>query len=297
VKFGLQMVVGTRHYAEVARLAEEAGFDALVVPDHLVYPPKVPATYPYADDGVLRINGVELLAGDLACYDPFVQLGFLAACTSRVKLMTGVCIAPLYHPIFLARSLATVDRMSGGRVELGIGIGWLEEEFDAAGWGFKDRGRRTDRIVEVLRQLWTNDVIEVHDEWFDFGPVKFNPKPLGRPAIPIHIGGASKPALRRIGTHGDGYIEIGSKSLEEVLEKKAVIDEARRAADRAHLPFETSSTPHALPDIDAIQRAEEAGITRVIVIPWSLDGGPLTPQAFKDWADHYHDLFISKVGT
>src|SRR5690625_829804 len=180
LEFGLQMVVGTRHYAQVGAIAEEAGFTSLHVQDHLVYRGRVPATYPYSEDGVPRLDCVELLSADLPCYDPFVQLGFLAASTQHVQLVTTVCIAPLYHPLALARSLATVDRMSGGRIALGLGVGWLAEEFAAVGATFGNRGRRADSIIKILRQLWTQDIIDYHDEFYRFGPIRFNPKPFGR---------------------------------------------------------------------------------------------------------------------
>lgn len=296
IQFGLQMVVGTRHYADVGLLAEQAGFCSLHVPDHLVYPDRVPATYPYSDDGVLRLDGVELLSGDLACYDPFVQLGFLAACTQSVKLVTGVCIAPLYHPIALARSLATVDRMSGGRVILGLGVGWLAEEFAAIGATFNDRGRRTDSIIDILRRLWTEDVIEHDDPWYRFGPIRFNPKPLSRSTIPIHVGGSSTAALRRAGRLGDGWIEIGSRTFEEFQAKLAVVQGARVDAGRADLPFEISTTAVPFASLDDYRRAADLGVSCVVVVPALGNDRPRDPAAFRDWAQRFHDDVIAKVG-
>lgn len=295
IQFGLQMVVGTRHYADVAVLAEEAGFTSLHVPDHLVYPDRVPPTYPYADDGVLRLDGVELLSGDLACYDPFIQLGFLAACTRSVQLVTGVCIAPLYHPIALARSLATVDRMSGGRVVLGLGVGWLAEEFAAIGAGFNDRGRRTDSIIEILRRLWTEDVIEHDDPFYRFGPIRFNPKPLGRNMIPIHVGGASKAALRRAGRLGDGWIEIGSRTYDEFEAKLAVVQGERINACRTELPFEITTTAVPFGCLDDYKRAADLGVSRVVVVPALGGDRPRDPAAFRDWAHRFRDDVIAKV--
>lgn len=295
IEFGLQMVVGTRHYAEVAAIAEEAGFTSLHVPDHLVYPDEVTSTYPYTDDGVLRLGGVELLSGGLACYDPFVQLGFLASCTRSVRLVTGVCIAPLYHPLALARSLATVDRMSGGRVTLGLGVGWLAEEFVAIGEEFTNRGRRTDSIIAILRRLWTEEVIDYEDEYYSFGPVRFNPKPLGASMIPIHVGGSSKAALRRAGRCGDGWIEIGSQSLEEFEDKLAVVNRERRAAGRANLPFEITTTGVRYASLDDYRRASELGVARVVVIPELGDDRPRDPTAFRAWAMRFHDEVMTKV--
>jgi probable F420-dependent oxidoreductase len=295
LEFGLQMVVGTRHYAAIGAIAEEAGFTSLHVPDHLVYPERIPATYPYADDGVLRLDGVELLSADLACYDPFVQLGYLAAATRSVRLVTGVCVGPLYHPLFLARSLATVDRMSGGRVTLGVGVGWLAEEFAAAGAGFHDRGRRLDSIIHILRTLWSQDVIEHSDEWYEFGPVRFNPKPLKGAAIPIHVGGRSPAALRRAGRLGDGWIEIGSRSVAEFAERLGEVQQARSAAGRADLPFEISLNGDFLRSADDYRRVIDLGVSRVVVVPALGADRPRSPDAFRDWARRFRDDIMERV--
>lgn len=295
LQFGLQMVVGTRHYAQVGAIAEEAGFTSLHVPDHLVYPESVPATYPYADDGVLRLDGVELFAGDLACYDPFVQLGFLAASTRTVQLMTTVCIAPLYHPLALARSLATVDRMSGGRIVLGLGVGWLAEEFAAIGAKFSNRGRRTDSIIAILRRLWADEVIDYEDDYYQFGPIRFNPKPFRRATIPIHVGGSSQPALERAGRLGDGWIEIGSRSIEDFTEMSSVVNRARVEAGRSDLPFEITTTATPYNTVDDYRRIADLGVSRVVVLPAIGDDRPRDPESFRDWAQRFRDDVMARM--
>lgn len=289
------MVVGTRHYAEIGRIAEEAGFTSLHVPDHLVYPDQLPPEYPYSDDGVLRLDGVELNTERLACYDPFVQLGFLAAATSSVRLVTGVCIAPLYHPLFLARSLATVDRMSGGRVTLGLGVGWMAEEFAAAGAGFRDRGRRTDSMIGILRELWAGDVINHADEWYEFGPIRFNPKPLNGRAIPIHVGGRSRAALRRAGRLGDGWVEIGSGSIDELAQRLAVVEAERSAAGRAEWPFEVTVTGVPLHSVADYEQIADLGVSRVVVTPSLRADRPRDPDSFREWAQGFRDDVMAKV--
>lgn len=293
VQFGLQMLMGTRYYTETAAIAEEFGFSSLHVPDHLVYPAQLPDTYPYADDGVLRINGEPIFTDNLPCYDPFVLLGHLAACTHTVELVPSVCIVPLYHPLFLARALATVDRLSGGRVALGVGVGWLDAEFAAAGQGFHDRGKRTDRILELLDSLWADELIETDDEWYEFGPVRFNPKPL-RGRIPRYVGGDSPAALRRAATRGDGWLDIGSNDLDASLAKVATIRRLRAESGRADLPFEVAVTSTVAPDRDSVARAAEHGVTRVIAMPSSIDG-KLTADSVRSWAERYADDVMSKV--
>lgn len=295
LQFGLQMVVGTRHYAEVGAIAEEIGFASLHVPDHLVYPDRIPAAYPYSEDGVLRIDGVELLSPELACYDPFVQLGFLAAATKSVQLVTAVCIAPLYHPLALARSLATVDRMSGGRIVLGLGVGWLADEFAAVGAEFTNRGRRTDSIIEILRRLWTEEVIEHEDAHYRFGPIRFNPKPLGRATIPIHVGGSSQAALTRAGRLGDGWIEIGSRDIDEFKEMLSIVNHARMVAERDDLPFEITTTATSFDTIDEYRRVADLGVSRIVVLPAISEGRSPDPKSFREWALRFRDDVMAKV--
>lgn len=287
------MLVGPRHYREVAEIAEELGFASVHVPDHLVYPAAPPTNYPYTDDGTLSLGGEEIFTASLPCYDPFGLLSYLAACTETVQLVPSVCVVPLYHPLFLARALATVDRLSGGRVALGVGVGWLAEEFAAAGESFGDRGRRTDAIIDLLRRLWREDVIEQHDAWHDFGPVRFNPKPLNG-AIPLYVGGDSKPALRRAAAHGDGWLDIGSKTLDDVIAKLNVIRRLRVEAGREQLPFEVMVTSNVAPDLDTVRRAAEHGVSRIIALPDSPEGRPSAAAARK-WAEAYHDEVMARV--
>lgn len=281
MNFGLQMAVSPRHYAEIAVMAEELGFDTIYVPEHLAFPVELQSTYPYSADGLPS------LGPDTPCFDPFALLGFLAACTRTVRLATNVCIVPLRHPLFLLRSLNTIDRLSGGRVTLGAGVGWLEDEFRWVGKPFGDRGRRTDAAIGILRRAWAGGVVEHRDEHFDFGPLVSRPTPLRAGGIPIHVGGASPAALRRAGRLGDGWLEIGSASLDEVLAKLAVVRAARADAGREHLPFEVTTKVMFASDPSALARAEEAGITRISVLPRNPAGGALTPQAFGEWGRRF----------
>jgi probable F420-dependent oxidoreductase len=283
LKFGLQLSVSPRYCAEIASVAEGLGFDTIYVPEHLAFPVDLRSTYPYSADGLPS------LGPETPCFDPFALLGFLAACTRTVRLATNVCIVPLRHPLFLLRSLNTVDRLSGGQVTLGAGVGWLEDEFRWVGEPFGDRGRRTDAIIGVLRRAWTGDVIEHRDEHFDFGPLASRPTPLQAGGIPIHVGGASPAALRRAGRLGDGWLEIGSTDLDEVLAKLAVVRAARADAGREHLPFEVTTKVNFASDPSAVARAEEAGVTRISVLPRSPTGGPLTPDVFGEWARRFRD--------
>jgi len=280
--------VSPRHYAEAAVAAEENGFESVWIPEHLVFPADMPATYPYTEGNVPPISP------STALYDPWVVLGYLAHATRSIRLGTEVFILPLRHPIATARSVVTVDRLSGGRVTVGIGVGWLESEFEVVGQSFSDRGRRTDEIVPLLRRLWTEDTVAHEGEHFGFGPVKFEPKPVQKPCPPIEIGGTSPPALRRAGRLGDGWIETGCRDLGELEAKLAVILKHRGEAGRDHLPFEVSTTGGLVQDRDSVRRCRDIGVTRVIVAP-PLTGGRTNPEQVADWANRFADELIAAV--
>ena len=204
MKFGLPLFgVSPRFYGEIAQAAEANGFESVWMPEHLVFPEKIPPTYLYSESGNPPVDS------DTPLFDVWVALAYIAHATTTIRLATNVYILPLRHPIEVARSTVTLDRLSNGRVTLGIGVGWLEDEFVAVGRGFHDRGKRTDAMIPLLRRLWSDQVIEEHNEHFDFAPVKFQPKPRNG-FIPIEVGGTTKPALRRAGRLGDGWIEVGS---------------------------------------------------------------------------------------
>jgi len=289
VKFGVMIMgVSFRSMPEVAQAYEENGFESLWVPEHLVFPANLPPLYPYTESGLPSITS------DTPSYDPWVVLGYLATCTERIRLGTHVYIMPLRHPLQTARSVVTVDRVSGGRVTLGIGVGWLPDEFEYLRVGFKDRGRRTDAAIDAVRRLWSEDVIEVHDEHYDFGPVKFNPKPLQKPSIPIEIGGSSARALRRAGELGDGWLEIGAADIDDFKTKAATVFAARAAAGRTGA-FEVTTAGSLDPGLEGYRRLEEAGATRLMVNPPRPSEAPwrVTPQDAIDWAKRFADEVIS----
>lgn len=266
MKFGTSIMgVSLRSYPEVAATFEESGFESIWIPEHLVFPAEMPATYPYSPDGYPSVTP------ETPSYDPWVLLGYLAAATSRIRLATNIFILPLRHPLQTARSVVSVDRVSGGRVTLGIGVGWLAEEFEYLGLEFANRGKQTDASIRAIRRLWTEDVIEVHDEFFDFGPVRFNPKPLQQPCIPIEIGGASPAALRRAGTLGDGWIEIGSTGIDDFADKLRTVEAARRTAGRSG-PFEITASGALADNISDYRRLRDAGATRGDYRTASRDG-------------------------
>lgn len=287
MKFGLPLFgVSPRFYAEIAKSAEDNGFESVWLPEHLVFPEEIPPTYLYTESGYPPVTV------DTPLFDVWVALSNIAQATSTVRLGTNVYVLPLRHPIEVARSVVTLDRLSNGRVTMGVGVGWLEEEFVAVGRNFHDRGKRADVMIPLLRRLWSEDVIEHHDEFFDIPPVKFQPKPRFG-TIPIEVGGASKPALRRAGRLGDGWIEIGSGSLEDARAKLDVIEAHRREAGRDALPFEVTLGGAYGRDLDGIRRCDEAGATRIVVAPLADRG--ISLETVIDFTKRFADEVITKL--
>lgn len=189
--------------AAFARHVEECGFDGLVVVEHSVVVRDYDSAYPYDPSGRME------LAADCDVPDPLDLLAFLAGQTHRIALATGVLVLPNHHPVVLAKRAATVDALSGGRLRLCVGMGWMKEEIEACGVEFASRGRRADEQLEVLRALWEGDDKGVdHDgEFFRLQAAVSYPKPAHR--IPVHVGGHSLAAARRAGRLGDGLQPLG----------------------------------------------------------------------------------------
>jgi probable F420-dependent oxidoreductase len=186
-----------------AKHVEACGFESIVVVEHTVLMSEYDSVYPYD-----RSGRVELPA-DCSVPDPLDLLAFLAGQTDRLGLATGVLVLPNHHPVVLAKRVATVDVLSGGRFRLCVGMGWLKEEIEACGAQFSSRGKRADEQLEVMRLLWEErpEGTSFHGEFFDFDHAMCYPKPVAR--VPIHIGGHSKAAARRAGRYGDGFQPLG----------------------------------------------------------------------------------------
>ena len=191
MKFGVALGrLNPAFFVAVVDEAERLGYESVWLPEHLVFPIEM---------GGSPFPGEEHppVPPSTPVFDAFAYLSFLAGRTERVKLATHVYLLGLRHPFISARAIATLDIVSGGRAIVGIGAGWLSTEWDAVGLDFASRGRRVDEALDVCRRLWTDEVIEHHGEFFDFGPVMFEPKPVQKPHPPVIVGGESAPALRR----------------------------------------------------------------------------------------------------
>ncbi len=190
--------------SEIARRGEELGFDFLVCPDHIIFPRDVSSPYPYNEEGVHPGT----LTGE--CLDQLTMLAFIAAQTTTIGLGTSVMIVPHRNPLVAAKSIATLDVLSGGRVILGVGVGWLREEFEVLGLPpFDERGAVTDEYLRAWIELWTSDNPSFHGKYVQFDNISFLPKPVQKPHPPIWIGGESRPAIRRAAELGNGWHPLG----------------------------------------------------------------------------------------
>ena len=185
---------------ELAKAAEEAGFDSIWTVEHVVVPRDYQSKYPYSPSGRMG-SGLE----DFPIPDPLIWLSYIASATRTLKLGTAILILPQRNPVVTAKAIATLDHLAGGgRVLLGIGVGWLAEEFATLGVPFADRGPRTDEYVAAMRTLWKDECASFHGRFVNFDNVFCRPLPPGR-RVPIIVGGDTAAAARRAGRLGDGY--------------------------------------------------------------------------------------------
>lgn len=217
----------------VAAAAEKHGFATLWSGEHVVMVDESASRYPYADDGEIAVPAVA------DWIDPMIGLSFAAAATSTIGIATGVLLLPEHNPVIVAKQAASLDKLSGGRFSLGVGIGWSREEFDALGVPFARRGARTAEYVAAMRTLWRDDLASYSGEFVSFTDIRVNPKPLQRHGIPVLLGGNSDAALRRVAQWGDGWYGFNLIDCDDVAAKldtlQRLCDEAGRDRDELRL--------------------------------------------------------------
>lgn len=256
MRFGMHLpqygrVASSEAIAAAARRAEELGFADLWVSDHVVHPAAQSYPSPYL-------------------FDPFVSLTWAAASTTTIGLGTSVVVAPQYHPLWLANTTATIDALSGGRLKLGVGVGWSEAEFVALGQDFHTRGKRTDEILDVLRLCWNDDPATYHGRFYDFTDIRVLPKPAH--PIEIWIGGSGAAAEQRALAHGSGFQFVGLKpdTIGPAVSRVRAV-----CPDTAFtISLRTGWDPQGMPPEEiAAERAafEAAGVQHVVAAPWRSD--------------------------
>ena len=281
MKFGLRYC-NTGQYTNPARAVElvqageAAGFDSAWTVEHTVVPAGYESTYPYSPDGKMA-GGID----DFPLPDPLIWMSYVAAATHEIKLATGILILPQHNPVITAKQVATLDHMSGGRILLGIGVGWLKEEFDAIGASFADRGARTDEYVAAMRTLWSDASPSFEGEFVTFRNAHCQPQPING-TVPVIVGGHSLAAARRAGRLGDGFFPARGASADLIGLAKQSAEEAGR--DPAALEI-TTSMPESLADIADLAAI---GVDRVLV-PVTAMAGMATAIANPDQALEWRD--------
>lgn len=257
--------------ANLAATAERCGFESLWSVEHVVIPENFKSPYPYSSSG--KMPGGE----DVTILDPLLPLSFAAAVTTRIKLATGVVILPQRHPLYLAKEVATLDVLSKGRTLLGIGSGWLKEEFDALGVDFHARGAMTDESMQAMRAIWREPSASFHGKHFHFHSVKSYPKPVQKGGVPILVGGHSMPAARRAGRLGDGFFP----AIDDPVKLKELISVMRSEAGKAgRNPDEIEISCLSKKKPDNIKALQDVGISRIVMPPPGTD-----LQALEKMAD------------
>jgi len=250
------------HYVPLAKAADDAGIHGILCSDHIFYPRDLTTPYPYSPDGS------PIWPPDTAWPDNWVAIGAMAAVTERVEFGNAVYIAPARDLFTVAKAVGTAAVLSENRVNLGVGAGWMREEFAQTGQDYTNRGKRLDEMIPALRALWKGGWTEHHGEYFDFGPLMMEPAPSKQ--VPIWVGGHSKAAIRRAATFGDGWIG-NAYPVDEAEVRVAEMREALHHAGRADEPFEIIIGLYALPTPDVVERAAEMGVTGLLCVPWFTD--------------------------
>ena len=252
---------------EMAVAAEQAGIESLWTVEHVIWPSSYDSEYPYSPTGKMPGDKTSPIP------DPLVWLSFAAAHTTTLRLGTGIVILPERNPLVFAKEVATLDRLSKGRLQLGIGVGWLEEEFDALGISWARRGARTDEYVHAMRALWASDDASYDGEFVSFENVSSNPKP-DTGSVPIVIGGHSVAAAKRAGRLGDGFFP-GKGSIAELTEMIDIVHQSAAEHDRDPDAIEITAAHPGLFGGDPVGAAQELasiGVSRTIAPAFMLLG-------------------------
>jgi probable F420-dependent oxidoreductase len=265
LKVGLAMIGGAAGVDPaviklIAPRAEALNFTTLWAPEHVVFIEGQRSQYPYGPmPGTI----------DLPMLNPFVALAYAAAVTERVRLATGVCLVPEHNPLVLAKEVASLDHLSGGRFMLGVGIGWLVEEFEALGIPWEGRARRTGEYIEAMRQIWSQDRASFEGEFVKFANVISSPKPVSGGNLPILFGGNGTSALRRTAQYGTGWIPLTIDAA-EVRQKVDQLHRLMAGYNRSPEEVEVFliSRTRRL-NLDDLKRLRDAGVDELVITGWA----------------------------
>lgn len=239
--------------------AERLGYESVWTAEHVIIPKRYDSVYPYNPSGKVPFQP------DAAIIDPLVALTFIAAATTRLRLGTGVNILPQTNPLYLAKWASSIDHLSQGRLMLGLGIGWLQEEFAAIGVPFARRGKRSDEYLAALKSVWSGQEVDFQGEFVRWQGFQMRPAPAQAGGVPLVIGGVSAPAIRRTVRYGNGWYVIGKDLDEYRTHMRALDDECRRQGrNRAELEI-TAYWDYYRQGADSLSAYQELGVDRLLI--------------------------------
>ena len=268
----------------VASAADSCGFATLWAGEHVVMVDRSESRYPYSDDGVIAVPA------QADWLDPMIALGFAAAASSRIGVATGVLLLPEHNPVVVAKQAASLDRLSGGRLTLGVGVGWSREEFAALGVPFEHRAARTGEYVAAMRTLWRDDVASFDGKFVGFDSIRVNPKPVRDRRIPVVVGGNSDPALRRVAAWGDGWYGFNLGGVAAVRERIGKLDRlcGESGRDRAELRLAVALSS---PEVGDVSVLAELGVDELVLVA----APPDRPEAVGGWVSALADRWMTAL--
>ena len=287
MKFVLSTSFSTvAHLTELAPMADTHGWHSMSFSDHVVNPAQINTPYPYTDDGSRRWQPFTDWP------DPWVMIGALSTITKRLRFTNNIFVLPMRNPYLTAKAISTAAIVSQNRVTAAFGVGWSRDEFELMEQDFSTRGKRTDEMLEIMRLLWTGEMVEYQGQYYQFSAMEMNPAPSE--PIPIWIGGISDPAMKRAARLGDGWVTDLQTSA-EIIESIERINNWRREYGRANEPFEVMATPSDAWDIDGYKRLQDAGVSHILTMPWPFYHGESEQLEHKiDGIKRYADDIIAR---
>jgi probable F420-dependent oxidoreductase len=261
MRFGFHLfMVDPAEHQDIARTADDCGWDSIQVADAPFFPEEISVPYPYTPDGK------RFWPLDQAVLDPWVAITAMAVVTRRIRFLPSVLRLAVRQPLLEAKSLCSVAAVANDRVALGVGLAWMPEEFKWLGQDKKTRGARQDEAIQIIRLLMQGGMQEFHGVYYDFDRLIMAPVPKKK--IPIYVGGTTTPALRRAARYGDGWVSV-IHSMAEIEGLIAELNGYRREFGREHEPFDIMLHCPDAETVDDIRRLEDMGVTDLQVTPWS----------------------------
>jgi probable F420-dependent oxidoreductase len=269
----------------LAASAEKLNFSTLYAVEHVIFADDYVHKYPYSQAG--ELPGPT----HMNLFDPFIALTFAAAVTTRVRLSTGISLIPMHNPVILAKEIASLDQLSEGRFVLGAGIGWMAEEFRAAGVSFEDRARRTDEYIEAMKRLWSDEPASYSGQFVNFKNIRCNPKPVSGGRLPITFGGETTAAMKRVARQGTGwfgYMNSPEQAEEKIKKLHGILAEHGRKPEEVELVITPNDPKYSAPD--SLKRYRDAGVSEIVVTAWwrpgsDADNRKNVEQLARTWVD------------